>query len=832
MMPIRDVVIFPHMMTPFVVGRESSVRALEEANATGRQIFLATQHDASIDEPKPDEIYAVGTVANIVQSLKQPDGNIKVLVEGVERGHVVSVSDEDGFFRATVKTTQYRVEGGAQLDALTSRVTTQFEQYVKLSQNLNYETMVAAIRPDDPSKLADTVGANLQLTIEEKQELLEIFDPIDRLTRVAEMLDIEIEKLQVDRQVQGRVKRQMERAQKEYYLNEKIKAIQKELGRGEKSEFDELKKKIETAGMPKEAQEKAMAELRRLENMPPMSAESTVSRNYLDWLLAVPWKNTSKEIRDLNFAREVLESDHYGLEKIKERILEFLAVRRLVEKPKGSILCFVGPPGVGKTSLGMSIAKATGREFVRLSLGGVRDEAEVRGHRRTYIGALPGQVIQMMKKAGTKNPVFMLDEIDKMSTDFRGDPSAALLEVLDPAQNTAFMDHYLDVEYDLSNVLFIATANVMHTIPAPLQDRMEVIRLSGYTDLEKQEIARRFLVPKQTEGNGLTLNHLEFEDSGLRAIVNGYTREAGVRNLEREIGNVCRKVARQLVMSMPADAAAVASEATAIAAAEVPAEEAKTKKVRARKKAEVVAATADASAPDAAGFKKVTVSEANVADLLGPLKFRDTVAEKKNEVGATTGLAWTEVGGSILTTEVTILEGRGKLTTTGKLGDVMQESAQAALSYVRSRSDALGLPRDFYRHVDIHVHVPEGAIPKDGPSAGITLATSISSALAKIPVRADIAMTGEITLRGKVLPIGGVKEKLMAAHRQGIFEAILPKENEKDLVDVPEVIRKAMKLHFVEHMDEVLKIALESQPVPLPPSALEYASKPVDDIRH
>ncbi len=823
MMPIRDVVIFPHMMTPFVVGRESSVRALEEANVTGRQIFLATQHDASIDEPRPDEIFAVGTVANIVQSLKQPDGNIKVLVEGVERGKVVSVSDEDGFFRATVKTQGYKVEGGPQLDALTSRVTTQFEQYVKLSQNLNYETMVAAIRPEDPGKLADTVGANLQLTIEEKQELLEIFDPIDRLTRVAEMLDIEIEKLQVDRTVQGRVKRQMERAQKEYYLNEKIKAIQKELGRGEKSEFDELKKKIEAAGMPKEALEKAMAELRRLENMPPMSAESTVSRNYLDWLLAVPWKKASKEIRDLKFARNVLEGDHYGLEKIKDRILEFLAVRRLVEKPKGSILCFVGPPGVGKTSLGMSIAKATGREFVRLSLGGVRDEAEIRGHRRTYIGALPGQLIQMMKKAGTKNPVIMLDEIDKMSTDFRGDPSAALLEVLDPAQNTSFQDHYLDVEYDLSNVLFIATANVLHTIPAPLQDRMEIIRLSGYTELEKLEIAKRFLVNKQLEGNGLKTEQLEFQESGLRTIINGYTRESGVRNLEREIGNVCRKVARQIVMAMPEDEA----PATAEAAPPVPSEAVeKPKKSRAKKKTAVEAVETPAD------FKQAVITESTVTDFLGPIKFRDTTTERKNEVGATTGLAWTEVGGSILTTEVSVIEGRGKLTTTGKLGEVMQESAQAAMTYVRSRAHELGLPRDFYRHIDIHVHVPEGAIPKDGPSAGITLATSISSALAKIPVRGDLAMTGEITLRGKVLPIGGVKEKLMAAHRQGIFEAVLPKENEKDMADVPEVIRGAMKLHFVEHMDEVLKIALERQPEALPPHAIDFATKPVEDLRH
>src|SRR5712671_6670027 len=547
MMPIRDVVIFPFMMTPFVVGRESSVRALEEAMAGDKKIFLATKHDASIDEPKPNEIFNVGTVVNIVQSLKLPDGNIKVLVEGVERAKVVSITDDEGFFRAVVRTVGYKVEAGPQLEALVTRVTGLFEQYVKLSQNLNYETMIAAVRVDDPGKLADTVGANLQLTIEEKQELLEIFDPIDRLTRVAEMLDIEIEKLNVDRTVQGRVKRQMEKAQKEYYLNEKIKAIQKELGRGEKSEFDELKKKIDTAGMTKDAHEKAVAELKRLEQMPPMSAESTVSRNYLDWLLAVPWKKRSKEIRDLPHAQQVLESDHYGLEKIKERILEFLAVRRLVKDPKGSILCFVGPPGVGKTSLGMSIAKATGRKFVRLSLGGVRDEAEVRGHRRTYIGALPGQIIQMMKKAGVRNPVFMLDEVDKMSTDFRGDPSAALLEVLDPEQNYMFQDHYLDVEYDLSQVFFICTANVLHTIPPALQDRMEVIRLSGYTELEKMEIAKRFLVKKQMLQAGLTEKNVKFTDDAIVSLIRNYTREAGVRNLEREIGNVCRKVARSVV---------------------------------------------------------------------------------------------------------------------------------------------------------------------------------------------------------------------------------------------------------------------------------------------
>jgi ATP-dependent Lon protease len=665
---------------------------------------------------------------------------------------------------------------------------------------------------DDPGKLADTVGANLQLTIEEKQELLEIFDPIDRLTRVADLLDIEIEKLNVDRTIQGRVKRQMERAQKEYYLNEKIKAIQKELGRGEKSEFDELKKKIDVAGMTKDAHEKAIAELKRLEAMPPMSAESTVSRNYLDWLLAVPWKKRTKEIRDLRHARQVLEGDHYGLEKIKERILEFLAVRRLVQNPKGSILCFVGPPGVGKTSLGMSIAKATGRKFVRLSLGGVRDEAEIRGHRRTYIGALPGQVIQMMKKAGTKNPIVMLDEVDKMSMDFRGDPSAALLEVLDPEQNYMFMDHYLDVEYDLSQVFFIATANVLHTIPPALQDRMEVIRLSGYTELEKLEIAKRFLVAKQRKDTGVSEEQLAFTDAGLQTLIQSYTREAGVRNLEREIGNVCRKVARKVVEAQStameeatpenANGLEVIEEETA---AEEAAEPAKKGKKRAKKE----------EAP-LVPIEKVVINPPVVAEMLGPAKFRDLDLDKQNEVGATTGLAWTEVGGSILTTEATVMEGRGKLTTTGKLGDVMQESAQAAMSYVRSRAQYLGLPKDFYRHLDIHVHVPEGAIPKDGPSAGITIGTSICSALTGIPVRCDLAMTGEITVRGRVLPIGGLKEKLLAAHRQGILEIVLPRDNEKDLVDIPENIRKEMKLHFVMMMDEVLKIALEREIVALP----------------
>jgi ATP-dependent Lon protease len=779
MMPIRDVVIFPHMMTPFVVGRESSVRALEEALAADKKIFLATQHDASIDEPKPNEIYQVGTIVNIVQSLKLPDGNIKVLVEGVERGKILQITENEGFMQATVRVVRYTAEPSAQLEAGMQRVTGLFEQYVKLCQSLNYETMIAAVRMEDPAKLTDTIAANLQLSIEEKQELLEIFDPAERLSRIGDVLDIEIEKLNMDRTIQSRVKRQMERAQKEYYLNEKIKAIQKELGRGEKSEFDELKKKIEAAGMPKEVKDKAMQELKKLEAMPPMSAESTVSRNYLDWLLAVPWKKRSKEIRNITRAEKVLNEDHYGLEKIKERILEFLAVRQLVKNPKGSILCFVGPPGVGKTSLGMSIAKATGRKFVRMSLGGVRDEAEVRGHRRTYIGALPGQIIQMMKKAGTKNPVFMLDEVDKMSMDFRGDPSAALLEVLDPEQNFMFVDHYLDVEYDLSQVFFIATANVLHTIPPALQDRMEVLRLHGYTEQEKIEIAKQFLVKKQLAAAGLSDKNLKFTDEGITTIIRGYTREAGVRNLEREIGNVCRKVARKVVKEGQNYSTALNAE--------------------------------------------------NAAEFLGVIKFRDTLAHEKSEVGLVTGLAWTEVGGSILSTEVTVVDGKGKLTLTGKLGDVMQESAQAAMSYVRSRAQRLGLPRDFYRNLDIHVHVPEGAIPKDGPSAGITIATAIASALSKIPVRRDIAMTGEITLRGKVLPIGGLKEKLLAAHRAGVFEVILPKDNEKDLAEVPENLRNAMKMHFAESMDQVLSVALES-PLPEPLAAVAEPAQTIASI--
>jgi ATP-dependent Lon protease len=765
MMPVRDMVIFPQQMTPFIVGREASVRALEEALAGDKKIFLSTQHDASIDDPKPEEIYAVGTLANIVQSVKLPDGNIKVLVEGVERARAVSVATEEGFFRATVRLLGAKVEPSPQVDQAVAKITGLYEQFIKLSQSLNYDTMIAAARVDDPARLSDTIAANLQLPVDEKQDLLETTDPVERLNRIGDILEIELEKLNVDRNINTRVKRQMERAQKEYYLNEKLKAIQKELGRGEKSEIDELKKKIDSAGMSKDVHEKAIQELKRLELMPPMSAESTVSRNYLDWLLAVPWKKRSKEIRDILAAEKILNEEHYGLEKIKERILEFLAVRQLVKNPKGSILCFVGPPGVGKTSLAMSIGHATGRKFVRVSLGGVRDEAEIRGHRRTYIGALPGQIIQMMKKAGTINPIFVLDEVDKMSTDFRGDPSAALMEVLDPELNHAFTDHYLDVEYDLSKVMFVCTANVLHTIPQPLQDRMEILRIPGYTEQEKLEIAKRFLVKRAREATGLTEKNLQFTDEGLLHMIRHYTHEAGVRNLEREIQNIGRKMARKVVTVG-------------------------------------VASTAE-------------IKPANVNDFLGVLKYREFWLEKQNEIGLTTGLAWTEVGGTVLATEATIMEGKGRLTLTGKLGDVMQESAQAAMSYVRSRSALLGLAKDFYRNIDIHVHVPEGAIPKDGPSAGITICTSLVSALTRNPVRRDVTMTGEITLRGKVLPIGGMKEKLLAAHRMGLRIAVLPKDNEKDLADIPQEILSSLALHFVETMDEVLQIALERPIVPL-----------------
>ena len=765
--PLRDVVVFPHMMMPFVIGRPSSIRALEHALLKDKRIFLAAQHDASIDDPGPDDIYTMGCVANVVQSLKLPDGNIKVLVEGVDRGRAVEWKEDKGFYRVVVKVLP-RQKGapGSDVEGTMSRVVSLFEQYVKLSNNLHYDAMIAAVRVDDPGKLADTIAAHLVIGVDEKQNLLEIISPLERLNRIAGILEIEVDKLQVDRRIQSRVKKQMEKAQKEYYLNEKMKAIQKELGRKDDkgNEVEELQKKIKDARMPKEVEEKATQELKRLEAMPPMSAEATVSRNYLDWLIAVPWHRKTRENRDLKHAETVLNEDHYGLEKIKERILEFLAIRTLVRKPKATILTFSGPPGVGKTSLAKSIARAMNRKFVRLSLGGVRDEAEIRGHRRTYIGAFPGQIIQMMKKAGTLNPVFLLDEVDKMSMDFRGDPSAALLEVLDPEQNNTFLDHYLDVEFDLSHVMFICTANVLHTIPQALRDRMEVLNLPGYTEHEKIEIAKRFLVPKAVEGTGLTKSNIVIQDEAIQTLIQRYTREAGVRNLEREISSICRKVARKVV----AEGKAFSEDITA---------------------------------------EKVT-------EYLGVPRFRPTVAEEKNEIGIATGLAWTEVGGELLVSEATLMPGKGKLTLTGKLGDVMQESAQAALSYIRSKAAELGLPEDFHSKIDIHVHVPEGAIPKDGPSAGITMATALASAVTRIPTRRDVAMTGEITLRGKVLPIGGVKEKVLAAHRAGVTNIVLPRDNEKDLADIPKDVLDSLDVHMVSTMDEVLKIAL-AEPLPV-----------------
>jgi len=760
MVPLRDVVVFPYMMMPFVIGRASSIRALENALGHDRRIFLAAQHDATTDDPRASDIYTVGTVANILQSVKLPDGNIKVLVEGLDRGRAIECRDEEGFYKVVVKTVPRTREAPAGADELMGKVVSLFEQYVKLAQNLQSEVKNAAVAVDDPEKLSDTIASHLVMAVDEKQNLLEIWNPVERLNRIASALETEVDKLQVDRRIQGRVRKQMERAQKEYYLNEKMKAIQKELGRKDDrgNEVEELRGKIAEAKMSKEAEEKALAELKRLEAMPPMSAEATVSRNYLDWLLAVPWHKRTRESRDIRRAERVLDEDHYGLAKVKDRIIEFLAVRQLVKKQRGPILCLVGPPGVGKTSLARSVARATNRKFVRLSLGGVRDEAEVRGHRRTYIGAFPGQIVQMMKKAGTVNPLVLLDEVDKMSMDFRGDPASALLEVLDPEQNHSFQDHYLDVEYDLSNVMFIATANVMQNMPQALMDRLEVIRLPGYTEEEKLEIARRFLVAKQKEANGLKTKSVVMDDEAIVEIIRRYTREAGVRSLEREIASVFRKVARKMVHQ-------------------------------------------------GASFE-VRINTLAIGEYLGVPKFRPRTKEGEAEVGIATGLAWTEVGGELLTTEVTLMPGKGELTLTGRLGEVMQESARTAVSVIRSRADRLGLPKDFHKRLDIHLHVPEGAIPKDGPSAGITMATALLSVLSGIPVHADVAMTGEITLRGKVLPIGGVKEKLLAAHRAGIRKIILPKDNEKDVSEIPEEILKELQVELVERIEEVFQIAL------------------------
>jgi ATP-dependent Lon protease len=762
MVPLRDIVVFPYTMSPFVVGRKPSLLAVERALSGDKRIFLSTQRNAKVDSPTPDEINAVGTIASIVQHLKNPNGNVKLLVEGIARARLLEIEeDAGGFFRVVLNNIERKIEPDEAVTETMTRVAALFERYIKYSPGLPHETTLSTVRISDPGRLADTIAAHLPITVDEKQALLEQVAPVERLEKVSKILDSEIEKLRVDKKIHGRVKKRMEKAQKEYYLNEKMKAIQEELGRREDrvNEVEEFRLKIETEKLPAEAREKALQELKRLEVMPPISAEATVSRNYLEWLLAVPWSKRSRESRDIKRAERVLEEDHYGLDKVKERVLEFLAVRRLVAKPRAQILCFVGPPGVGKTSLARSIARATGRKFARLSLGGVRDEAEIRGHRRTYIGAFPGQIIQMMRKAGTRNPVFLLDEVDKMAADFRGDPSAALLEVLDPEQNDSFLDHYLDTEYDLSDVMFIATANVIHTVPPALQDRLEILRIAGYTLNEKLAIAQRYLVPKQIKAHGLKKLDITFEDEALNEMIERYTREAGVRNLEREIASLCRKIARKVV-------------------------------------------SGDLE-------KGITLTKTRVVEMLGVPRYHPQQEQHRTpEVGVAIGLAWTEHGGEILPIEATRMRGRGRLTLTGQLGDVMQESAQAALSYLRSRAQEIGLDPMFHRRYDLHVHVPEGAIPKDGPSAGISIATALMSLMCGVPVRHDVAMTGEITLRGKVLPIGGVKEKVLAAYRFGAKTVILPRENEKDLSEIPEDISKQLTFHLVQSMEKVLELAL------------------------
>jgi len=778
LVPLRDMVVFPHMMQPFVVGRESSIRALEAALTTPvKRLFLAAQRDPQLDDPTPEDIYEVGVIATVAQSLKLPNGHIKVMVEGVRRGRIMAFERRGTYLSVAVEVLPVRPVDPESLKDYMGKVLALFEQYAKLSHHLAFEGLAASLKIDDPERFADTLSAHLAVATAEKQSLLEAESPYERLQRLQDLLEVEIDKVNIDRRINNKVKKQMEKAQKEYYLNEKIKAIHQELGRKDDrtDEVEELKKKIETSGMPKEVREKAEQELRRLEAMPPVSAEATVSRNYIEWLVGVPWKKASRESKDLTRAEKVLNDDHYGLEKVKERILEFLAVRQLVQKTKGSIICFVGPPGVGKTLLAKSIARSLNRQFVRLSLGGVRDEAEIRGHRRTYIGAFPGQIIQMMKKAGTVNPVFLLDEVDKMSSDFRGDPASALLEVLDPEQNHSFVDHYLDVEYDLSKVMFIATANIADPIPPALKDRMEQIPLSGYTPNEKVAIARQFLVPKQREANGLKAEQIELPDETIMGVIESYTREAGVRNLEREIGGVCRKVARKIV----------------------------------QKKVET----------------PVRITAETLKDFLGKPRFRNRRKGEVSEVGIATGLAWTEAGGEILMTETSLLKGKGNLTLTGSLGDVMQESARAAVSYVRSRAEMYDADPNFHEKFDIHIHVPEGAIPKDGPSAGITMAVSLFSAVTKIPVLKDVAMTGEITLRGKVLPVGGIKDKLLAAFRAGIRTIVLSAENDKDLDDLPEEIRSQMEFHLVNTMDEVIKVAMEA---PRLPGTIEPEGKPAE----
>jgi ATP-dependent Lon protease len=762
LLPLRDIIVFPHMVVPLFVGREKSIAALEEAMRQNNEILLSAQKKAKTNDPAPEDIFTVGTVGTIIHPgvVRLPDGTVKVLVEGKHRARIRRYVPSEGFLTVEAEEVEDQNERTVEIEALVRTVHGVFESYVKLNKRIPPEMLMSVATIDDPARLADTIVAHLSLKLNDKQAILETESAAKRLERLYELMQGEIEILQVEKKIRTRVKKQMEKTQKEYYLNEQMQAIQKELGERDefKNEIQELEDKIKAKKMSKEATIRAKKELKKLKMMSPMSAEATVVRNYIDWILSLPWAEVTKDKLDIVEAEKILQADHYGLRKVKERILEYLAVQSLVGKIKGPILCLVGPPGVGKTSLAKSIARCTGRRFIRLSLGGVRDEAEIRGHRRTYIGALPGKIIQSLKKAGSSNPVFLLDEVDKMSTDFRGDPSSALLEVLDPEQNNVFSDHYLDLDYDLSKVMFICTANTLHSIPLPLQDRLEIIRIAGYTDIEKIAIAQRYLVPKEREANGLADVDVSFTKKALRLIVHRYTKEAGVRNLEREIATISRKIAK--------DVLAQGKE------------------------------------------QKFVVTSKKLLKFLGPPKHRYGVAETENQIGLCTGLAWTELGGELLTTEVTAMPGKGKLIITGKLGEVMQESAQAAMSYVRSRAERFGIDKKFNETIDLHIHVPEGAIPKDGPSAGITMATALVSALTKIPVRKDLAMTGEITLRGRVLPIGGLKEKAMAAHRGGIRTILIPAENVKDLREIPKKVRAELNIVPVEHMDEVLPRAL------------------------
>ncbi len=785
-LPLRDVVVYPHMVIPLFVGREKSIQALDVAMRNDKRIMLVAQKQADVDDPKADDLYRIATIATILQLLKLPDGTVKVLVEGVDRARIERLQAGEYYAADATLLPAAEVYDEKELDVLVRSVISQFEQYVKLNKKVPPEVLTALAGIEQAGRLADTVAAHMSLKLAEKQKVLEILDIKKRLEHMLVAIESEMDVLQIEKRIRGRVKAQMEKSQREYYLNEQMKAIQKELGEMDEggNEISELEQKISKAGMPKEARDKAAGELNKLKMMSPMSAEATVVRNYIDWLLKVPWKKRTKILKDITRAQKVLDEDHYGLDKVKERIVEYLAVQQRVDKIKGPILCLVGPPGVGKTSLGQSIARATNRKFVRMSLGGVRDEAEIRGHRRTYIGSMPGKIVQNMSKAGVHNPLFLLDEVDKMSMDFRGDPSSALLEVLDPEQNSTFNDHYLEVDLDLSEVMFVCTANTLN-IPPPLLDRMEVIRLPGYTEDEKLNIGRRYLVPKQMKGNGLKPEELKLSDTALLDIVRYYTREAGVRNLEREIAKICRKAVKQMLL---------------------------------HKK----------------GQRSVAVTPRNLDKFLGVRRFRYGKAEDMNRVGQVTGLAWTEVGGELLTIEAAVVPGKGKLQHTGQLGEVMQESIQAAMTVVRSRAQMLGLEPEFYQKHDVHLHIPEGATPKDGPSAGIGMCTALVSTLTKIPVRSDVAMTGEITLRGEVLPIGGLKEKLLAAHRGGVKTVLIPDENEKDLVEIPDNIKGNLEIKPVKWIDEVLAIALTRQPVPHQPPETAGAAVPAageDDKR-